>query len=146
VSGSLTISKAHLTVTADNKNKSYDGLVYSPFTATLSGFVNSETDAGLRGSGAVSGYASYTGTAPTAVNANATPYTITPTVRTLLDTYPTRRSSDLVSGSLTISKAHLTVTADNKNKSYDGLVYSPFTATLSGFVNSETDAGLRGSG
>src|SRR5207253_8842255 len=58
----INVSRAHLTVTADNKNKSYDGLVYSPFTATLSGFVNSETDAGLRTAGALTGYASYTGT------------------------------------------------------------------------------------
>src|SRR6266446_4668247 len=145
VNGSLTISKAHLTVTADNKNKGYDGSVYSPFTATLSGFVNSETDAGLRGSAALSGYASYTGTATTAVNANATPYTITPTMGSLSATNYDFPAANFVNGSLTISKAHLTVTADNKNKGYDGSVYSPFTATLSGFVNSETDAGLRGS-
>ncbi|HJT65462.1 MAG TPA: kelch repeat-containing protein, partial [Pyrinomonadaceae bacterium] len=40
--GSLTINKAHLTVTADNKSKTYDGAVFSAFTSTISGFVNSE--------------------------------------------------------------------------------------------------------
>src|SRR5206468_3171488 len=120
--------------------------VYSPFTATLSGFVNSETDAGLRGSGALSGYASYTGTAARGVGASATSYPITPTVGSLSATNYDFPAANFVSGSLTINKVHLTVTADNKNKGYDGLVYSPFTATLSGFVNSETDAGLRGSG
>ena len=84
--GSLTINKAHLTVTADNKSKTYDGAVFSPFTSMISGFVNGETEAGLRGSGALSGAAAYTGTATTAVNANATPYTLTPTVGTLTAT------------------------------------------------------------
>ena len=37
------------------------------------------------------------------------------------------------------------MSADNKNKTYDGAVFSPFTATLSGFVNSETSSLISGS-
>src|SRR5205814_1288283 len=85
-SGAGQITAVHLTVKADDKNKTYDGSVYSPFTATISGFVNSETEAGLRASTALSGNAGFTGAATTAVNASATPYAITPTVGTLTAT------------------------------------------------------------
>src|SRR5207302_9142134 len=47
----IVISKVHLTVTADDKSKTYDGHGFTAFTATLSGFVHNETDAGLRASG-----------------------------------------------------------------------------------------------
>ncbi len=138
----ININKAHLTVTADNQSKPYNGSVFSPFTATLSGFVNGETAltaAGLTGS------ATFT-TSPSSSAINAGVYTITPAAGTLSATnydFPT-----LVNGTLTISKAHLTVTADNQSKTYNGSAFSPFTATLSGFVNGETvltAAGLSGS-
>ncbi len=144
VNGTLTINKAHLTVTADNQSKTYDGHTFSAFTAILTGFVNSETDTGLRGAGALSGAAGFTGAATTAINAGT--HTITPTVNTLSATNYDFPAANFVNGILTIYKAHLTVTADNQSKTYNGAVFSPFTATLSGFVNSETDSGLRGSG
>ena len=72
-----TIQKKHLTVTAEPKSKTYDGAVYSPFTAALSGFVPGETDGGLRGSNSLSGYAAFTGAATTAVNAGS--YLVSPT-------------------------------------------------------------------
>jgi len=137
----VVINKVHLTVTADNKSKTYNGAVYSPFTATLSGFVNSETDAGLRLSGALSGNAVFTGVATTAVNAGT--YTITPTGGTL--SAINYDFTVFTNGKLTITKAHLTVTADPKTVQYSDRLPS-FTATLSGFVNSETDASLRLSG
>src|SRR5207244_706896 len=59
----ITINKAHLTVTADNKTKTYDGQVFSPFTSTITGFVNGET------SSVVNGTVTYSGTATTATNA-----------------------------------------------------------------------------
>src|SRR6266478_2185367 len=88
---------------------------------------------GLRTATTLSGSAGFTGAATTPVNPSATPYTITPTVGTLAATnYDFTPFND---GALTISKAHLTVKADDKNKSYDGSVYAPFTATISGFAN-----------
>ena len=73
--GNFTITKAHLTVTADNKSKAYDGNPYSPFTVTITGFKFTDTVA------VVSGSATYTGTA---VGATLTgTYTITPQQGTL---------------------------------------------------------------
>src|SRR5437667_1419451 len=95
--GALTINKAHLTVKADDKGKTYDGAVYSPFTATLSGFVNNETDASLRNAGALSGSAGLTGAATAAINASATTYTITPTAGNLTATNYDRTSTQLES-------------------------------------------------
>src|SRR5437660_3427216 len=57
------IIKVHLTVTAANKSKAYDGNPFTAFTATLGGFVNSESDTGLRGAGALSGAAGFTASA-----------------------------------------------------------------------------------
>jgi hypothetical protein len=94
------IAKAHLTVTAVDKTKIYDMAVYSPFTATLSGFVNGETDSGLRGLGALSGAASFTGAATTAVTPG-TYTTITPTVGTLSAT--NYDFTPFVNGTLTIT-------------------------------------------
>src|SRR5207244_3846991 len=71
----ITISKAHLTVTADDKSKTYDGSAFTAFTATITGFVNSETSA------VVTGAAAFSGTAVGAVNAGS--YTITPAQGTL---------------------------------------------------------------
>jgi hypothetical protein len=80
----FTINKAHLTVTAADKTKVFDNTPYSPFTATLSGFVNGETDSGLRSAGALSGAAAFTGDAITAYLPGT--YTITPTIGTLAAT------------------------------------------------------------
>src|SRR5207247_2051260 len=67
----INVGKAHLTVTADEKSKTYDGSAFSPFTAKLTGFVNGDT------SSVVTGSPGFTGNALTAVNAGT--YTITPT-------------------------------------------------------------------
>jgi hypothetical protein len=77
----FTINRAHLTVTANDKTKVFDNNPYSPFTATITGFVNGETDAGLRSAGALSGAAAFTGDAVSAILPGT--YTITPTQNTL---------------------------------------------------------------
>ena len=209
----FTINKAALTVTANLQSKPYDGLVFSGFTSTITGFVNSETIS------VVSGAATYSGAATTATAAGS--YTITPVLGTLSSanynfttftngtlTINTSNSSITVTGStsftytglaqgpsistvtgstgavtysyvgtgttsygasatqptnagtysvtatvaadanynaansaataFTINKAALTVTADAQSKPYDGLVFSGFTSTITGFVNGET--------
>lgn len=105
VDRSFTINPASLTVKADDKTKPYDGGVYSPFTATLSGFVNGETDSGLRGTGALSGTPGFTGAATTAINVGS--YTLTPTVGTLTATNYT--FSTFTDGALTIGTAGQTI-------------------------------------
>ncbi len=129
-----TVNKATLTVTADAKSKTYDGAVFSPFTATLSGFVNSETDAGLRSSGALSGTLSFIGTATTAVNAGS--YTITPTLGSLAATNYDFPAGIFVHGTLTIGQKAVTVTANNKSKTY-GDANPALDATVNGTVNGD---------
>ena len=54
VNGTLTVQKATLTVTIDSQEVYY-GDEANPFTYTITGFVNGETEEGLRDAGALSG-------------------------------------------------------------------------------------------
>src|SRR5439155_17581681 len=139
IAGQLTITKAHLTVTANNASREY-GDANPSFLATLSGFKNGETLAtsGVTGSASCSSPA----TPSSAVSGN--PYAITCSIGTLAAgnyDFPT-----LVAGQLTITKAHLTVTAPSASREY-GDANPSFLATLSGFKNGETLAtsGVTGS-
>ena len=136
----LSITKAHLAVKADDQSQTYNGMVFSGFTATLSGFVNGETDAGLRGSSALSGAAGFTGAATTAVNAGS--YAITPTTGSLTAT--NYDFTSFVDGTLVINKAHLTVKADDQMKNYDGSAFTAFTVSFTGFVNNENGSVVSG--
>jgi hypothetical protein len=143
VNGSLNITQAPLTITADAVpgtqtndpfSKVYDGHVYTGFTVRYDGFVNGETSAVLGGT------LVFSGAGTTAVNAGG-PYTVTPGGLT-----STNYAISFVNGSLNISQAHLTVTADNQ--SFDeGIAPTDLTATITGFVNGETLAtsGVTGS-
>src|SRR5439155_910004 len=132
------ITKATLTVTADDKNRTY-GDANPTFTASYSGFKNSET---LATSG-VTGSPSLTTTATATSSVAGSPYTITAAIGTLA---AGNYSFTFVSGNLTITKATLTVTADEKNRPY-GDANPTFSASYSGFKNSETLAtsGVTGS-
>ena len=118
----ITINKAHLTVTADNKTKTYDGQVFSPFTSTITGFVNGET------SSVVNGTVTYSGTATTATNAGG-PYTITPVVSGLS---ATNYDFTPANGTLTINKAPVTATAGSGSATYDGSTKSPAACAVTG--------------
>src|SRR5437879_9506220 len=63
VNGTLTIAKTHLTVTAENQSKTYDGSAFTGFTMHYSGLVNGET------ANVVNGVPSVSGPAIGAVNA-----------------------------------------------------------------------------
>ena len=150
VSGTLNITKAPLSITADALpgtgandvfSKVYDGLVYTGFTVRYDGFVNGETSAVLTGTPTFSG----TGTTATNVGNG---YIVTPGGQTSGNYNITP-----VNGTLNITKAPLTITADALpgtgandvfSKVYDGLVFSPFTVRYSGFVNGETSSVLGG--
>jgi hypothetical protein len=104
LSGGLKISPAPLTVTANNPTTTYNNAVFSGFSATLSGLVNGETEAGLRSSGALSGTAAFTGLATSAINAGV--YVIVPTQGTLAaNNYV---FTNFANGALTILKANIT--------------------------------------
>lgn len=67
---SVTINKTNLNVTADDKNKTADGNVFTGFTSTITGFINGEDET------TVSGTVTYTGSAATATAIGT--YVITP--------------------------------------------------------------------
>jgi MBG domain (YGX type)/Bacterial Ig-like domain (group 3)/Galactose oxidase, central domain len=121
----LNVNQAPLTVTADNKSKSY-GDANPTLTATYSGFVNGDTSAVVSGSPRLN-------TSATAASGVGV-YPITAAQGTLT---ASNYSFRFVNGSLTINKAHLTVTADSQSRAY-GDPNPSLTATLTGFKNSET--------
>src|SRR5262249_35398590 len=131
VEGQLTITKAALTGTADNPTRAPLPTTTPSPSAPLSGFKNAET---LATSG-VTGTASCTSTATPASPVAGSPYPITCTAGTL--TAGNYAFVSFVEGQLTITKAALTVTADNQTRAY-GDANPTFTPTLSGFKNAET--------
>ena len=137
--GTLTINKAHLTVNADNKTKIY-GDANPALSATVSGFVNGENlaSSGVTGAGA----ASTAATTSTGVGSAA----ITPTVGSLAaGNYD---FTTFLPGTLTITQRPLTVSADDKSKTYGdanpALTYTVApngTGTSRGLVNGDSLSG-----
>ncbi|MFO1512637.1 MAG: MBG domain-containing protein [Verrucomicrobiota bacterium] len=125
--GTLTITKAALSVTADPKTKTY-GAADPAFTVTYSGFVNNET------AGALGGTLAFT----RAPGTNVGSYLITPSGLTSGNYTITFNT-----GNLSITRAALSITADAKSKIY-GVPDPVFTATYAGFVNGETPTVLGG--
>jgi hypothetical protein len=123
----VSILKAPLTVTANNTNKLY-GAALPVLTLAYSGFVNGDTAASL--------------TTPPSL-------TTTATAGSPAGVYPITASAaadpnyaiSYVNGALTVSKAPLTITADNKTMRR-GSPVPPLTASYSGFVNGDTPANL----
>ncbi len=126
VSGTLTVTKAALKVTANSLSKVY-GAALPALTDTITGFVNADTLAT-----AVKGAATLTttGTAKSAVGS----YPITAAVGTLT---AANYSFTFVSGTLTVTKAALKVTANSLSKVY-GAALPALTDTITGFVNADT--------
>ena len=129
LSKEFVIDKAPLTVTAKPKTITYgdapanDGVEYA-------GFVNSENESVL------------TGTVDYAYNytqfGNVGSYTITPSGLS-----SSNYDITFTAGTLTVNKATLTITADNKSVRY-GEAAPEYTVSYSGFVNSETASVLGG--
>src|SRR5205814_1284888 len=126
--GSLTVTPAVLTVTADDQTKAY-GAANPPLTVRYSGFVNGDTAASL--------------TTPPTVSTTATTasgvgtYSITASGAVAGGNY----TISYANGSLTVTPALLTVTADDKTKAY-GAANPALTVRYSGFVNGDTAASL----
>ena len=135
-SGTLTVGKALLTVTANDASRMY-GTANPALSATVSGFINGETSATAAGFGG-SANVTTAATPTTGVGSVA----ITPAVGTLTATY---YDFTLQNGNLTITKAPLTVTAKNDTKTYDGSPYIGGNGVeYRGFVNAESASLLRG--
>jgi predicted GNAT superfamily acetyltransferase len=134
VNSTLTIAKAHLTVIADDQSPTYNGSSFTNFTVHYSGLVNGET------AGVISGAPSFSGAAVTAINAGS--YSITPGPGTL--SAANYDFTTFENGTLTIAKAPLTIIADDQSQTYDGSVFSGFTAHYRGFVNGDTASVVSG--
>ncbi|HJW26611.1 MAG TPA: MBG domain-containing protein [Rhodocyclaceae bacterium] len=131
--GTLTVNKAHLTVAADNQSRLY-GQSNPTFIQTISGFVNGENTSVVSGT---PGNGSSTATAASGVGS----YTITGNA---LGLSAANYDFTAANGTLTVNKAHLTVTADNQSRLY-GQSNPTFTQTLTGFVNGEDSSVVSGS-
>ena len=125
--GTLTVTPAALTITANEASKVY-GSPLPALTASYSGFVNGDTSASLTtaptlttSATAASPVGSYGIAAAGAVDAN---YSIT-----------------YAGGTLTVTPAALTITANDQGKVY-GSPLPALTASYSGFVNGDTSASL----
>ena len=133
----LTVNAKGLTITAEHKEKTYDGQTFvaggGTFTVGYAGFVTGEDETDL------SGTLSFSGTATTAINV-ANNYVITPGGLT-----SSNYTITFVDGTLEITKAALTVTASDDSKTYSGVAYSGGNGvTYSGFVNGQTATVLGG--
>lgn len=134
ISGTLTVDKAALTATANNDSKTYDGLAYSGGNGvTYSGFVNGETASVLGGT------LTYGGTSQGAVNAGSYGIGLSGLTSNNYDI-------TFVSGTLTVDRANLIVTARDDVLTANGSPYAGGAGvSFSGFVNGETEAVLNGS-
>mgnify|MGYP000913120811 FL=1 len=127
VSGTLSVTPATLTVTANSSSKVY-GAQLPALSCSYSGFVNGETVANLTTLPVVT----TTATAASPVGAYA--------IKADGATIP-NYTVVYVDGSLTVAPAPLTITAENKSKVY-GEAIPLLTANCSGFVLGETAANL----
>ncbi|MGA2175973.1 MAG: MBG domain-containing protein [Verrucomicrobiota bacterium] len=120
--GTLAVTTASLVVTASYQTRVY-GATNPTFTATFNGFVNGQTSSVLGGTLSVTSPAdpaSPTGTYPIIPGGlSASNYLIS-----------------YANGTLTVSQAALTVTANPAARSY-GATNPVFSATISGFVNGD---------
>ncbi|HEV7927236.1 MAG TPA: MBG domain-containing protein [Verrucomicrobiae bacterium] len=129
VSGTLTVTGVSLTITADNLSTTY-GAALPTLTASYTGFVNGDTAASLTTLPMLST------TATSASHVTGSPYSITPGGASDSD-----YSILYVNGTLTVTGASLTITADNQSKAY-GAALPTLTASYAGFVNGDTSANL----
>jgi hypothetical protein len=121
--GTLTITQAQLTVTANNKSRAY-GVADPIFDYSFSGFVNGENSGVLT----TNPFISTTSNSFSGVGQ----YTIIPSGGSA-----TNYTLNYVNGTLTITSASLTVTANDKSKIY-GAANPTFDFNYVGFVNGET--------
>jgi len=127
VAGSLGITPAALTITGNNQSMVY-GAALPSLTVNYSGFVNGDSQASLTAMPMV-------GTTATS-SSPVTTYPITPCCAA-----DPNYNISYVNGTLTITTAPLTITANNQSRFY-GAANPPLTANYSGFVNGDGQASL----
>ncbi len=125
-SGTLTVTKAALTAKADDQSKTY-GQVNPTLTITYTGFLNGD------GIGSIAP-PSISTTAATGSAAGSYPITVT-------GGSAANYNITLQNGTMTVSKADLTATANTLLKTY-GTANPTLTILYSGFVNGDTPASI----
>ena len=129
VSGNLTVTAVPLVITANSQSKVY-GAALPTLTASYAGLVNGDTSASL----ATQPTLATTATASSHISGN--PYTITAS-----GAADTDYSISYASGTLTVTQAPLTITANNQTMIYGGALPT-LAASYSGLVNGDTVASL----
>jgi hypothetical protein len=129
VGGSLSVTTAPLTITANNQSKVY-GAALPGLTASINGFVNGDTAASLTTGPTL------TTTATAASHVAGGPYAITASGAVNSD-----YKISYVAGTLAVTAAALTITADSKTMTYRDALPA-LTATYSGFVNGDGTGSL----
>ncbi len=124
VNGKVTVNKAALMITAEDKNVTYGDAV-PEYTATYSGWKNSDDKS------VVSGLVYTCAYAPTS---NVGEYDIVPSGATA-----TNYEISYTNGKVTVAKAALMITADDKNVIYGDAVPT-YTATYSGWKNEDNES------
>jgi hypothetical protein len=122
--GTLTVGKTLLAVVADNQSRTY-GATNPPLTFHYSGFVDGDDTNVLSGAPALT----------TAADTNSPPgtYDIAASVGSLVTT---NYAFGFTNGTLTVTKATLTATADSQSRTY-GSANPTLTITYDGFVNGQ---------
>ena len=133
VAGALTVTPVALTITANNQTKVY-GAAMPTLTVSYSGLVNGDTAGTF--SQAPNTAPSIVSTATASSHVAGSPYTITAS-----GAVDSNYSISYVPGTLTVTPAALTITANNQSKVY-GAALPTLTASYSGFVNGDTSASL----
>jgi hypothetical protein len=130
--GTLMVNPAALTITANDVSRPY-GATNPVFTAAFNGFVNGDTPTAVTGTPTLA----TTATASSPVGS----YPIVPAMGTLSATNYV--FSSFTNGTLTVSPAALTVTANDASRAY-GATNPVFTAAFAGFVNGDTSTLITG--
>src|SRR5262249_22601811 len=125
----LTVTPAPLTITADSKSMVY-GASLPALTASYSGLVNNDTPASLT-------------TPPTLATVPATSHVGSYAITASGAVDPDYTIS-YIAGTLTITPATLSVTANDASKVY-GSANPTFGYTISGFVNGDNASAVSGS-
>ncbi len=129
MAGSLNVTSAPLTITADNQTKVY-GSALPTLTASYTGFVNGDTSASLTTPPTI------TTTATAASHVAGSPFDINASGAVNSD-----YTIHYAAGSLSVTPAPLTITANNQTKDY-GAALPTLTASYTGLVNGDTPASL----
>ncbi len=123
----MTVNQATLTVMASNANKVYGAAIPS-LSVTYAGFVAGDSAASLT-------------TQPTATTAATASSPVGAYAITAAGGASSNYTFNYTAGTLTVTKAMLTISADNKSKT-QGTVNPALTVSYSGFVLGETSANL----